>query len=308
MTLGNGASVSAPVGSPGGFLVTSNSGDTALTFSGNMGVTAGLSYPIPTGTGATAPGTNAVFTQIKAFNLAGFISGGIAPGATSVTVGTAAMDPNLPASVGQVTSNSTTGGFPARSFFDVFVDIEVPLPPTIASMVGSSTAELTNATVFNSSSAAITPPGMPLVIANTGITAFPPVVIYTHGNSTAVPIYVESGLGAGILVGQLILAGHGAGYGSSAGTGNSNVDENTGQPADQTTFMQTYQQMLTTPGDTMPVLPQYASWVTPYSNVEVMPEPSSIALFAVLSGGAAVVWYRRRCARRSGKFSAAATD
>jgi hypothetical protein len=120
LPLGNGLPVSAPVGSATGGTVSSNPGDTALTFSGNTGLNSGLTYPVPTGSGATAPNTNAVFTQIYSFDLVG--------GGMSVTAGTSANDPNLPASVGQVTSNSATGGFPARSFFDVFVDINTPLP------------------------------------------------------------------------------------------------------------------------------------------------------------------------------------
>ncbi len=211
----------------------------------------------------------------------------------TLTAGTAAMDPNLPASVGQVTSNSSTGGFPARSFFDVFVDINVPLPPAL----GGGTANLTNATVY-SGTTALTPPGMPLIIANSGITSFPPTVIYTHGNSTAVPVYVESpGPFQGDILGLLILAGHGVGYGNSV-AGNPGTDENTGQPADPTTFMNTYNQMLTTPGATMPVLPEYASWVTPYSNVAVEPEPSTMCLLAAF-GGAAVAFRMRRRWRRA---------
>lgn len=295
LTLGNGVSVTAPVGSPGGPTVTSNSGDTALTFSGNMNpLLAGLTYPVPSGSGATAPNTNAVFTQINSFDLTNGMG-------FSVTTGTAAMDPNLPASVGQVTSNSSTGGFPARSFFDVFVDIDTPLPPAL----GGGTVSLTNATVY-SGTTAVSAPGMPLMIANSGITSFPPVVIYTHGNSTAVPIYDESpGPLLGDPIGLLILAGHGAGYGQSSGSGSTGAgtDQNTGMPADQTTFENTIMSDYMA-GDTLPVPPQYADWLTPYTPDRVAPEPSSIVLLAGLSGGAVVVWYRRRRRARRGEFSA----
>jgi hypothetical protein len=289
LVLGNSTTASAPVGTPVSGMVSSNSGDTALMFSGNIGPNVGLSYPVPAGSGATSPNTDSVFTQINSFALVG--------GGVSVLAGASAMDPNLPASVGQVTSNaghSTSGtsaaDFPARSFFDIFVDIDIPLPPAL----GGGTGALTNATVYSGSNA-ITPPGMPLMIANSGITSFPPVVIYTHGNSSAVPVYIESGPFAGDIAGLLILAGHGAGYGSSAGTA---ADQNTGKPADQTTFQQTIMQEYSS-GDTLPVPPQYSTWVTPYTPVEVLPEPSSIALALVAFGGLAVYRLRRRRRRTS---------
>jgi hypothetical protein len=266
-------------------------------FSGNVGVNAGLSYPIPTGTGATSPNTDAVFTQINAFNLTN-------GGGFSVTTGTSAMDPKLPASVGQVTSNaghSTSGtsaaDFPARSFFDVFVDIDIPLPASL----GGGTAGLTNGTVY-SGTTAISPTGMPLVISNTGIASFPPVVIYTHGNSSAVPVYLETtNNGAvapmiGAPIGLMILAGHGAGYGTTAGSNGTAHDQNTGLPADQNTFQSTLQQMYST-GQTMPVPQQYASWVTPYTPVTILPEPSSFAMIAALLGAPAAYFVRRRWRR-----------
>jgi hypothetical protein len=134
-------------------------------------------------------GTDMVFTQINSFNLAGTTTGG----AVSVTAGTAAMDPNLPNSVGEVISNAGSASmttptldFPARSFFDVFVDITAPNP------TGTGTITLTNATVYSGTTAQ-SAPGTPLVISNSGITSFPPVVIYTHGNSSAVPVYIGAG-------------------------------------------------------------------------------------------------------------------
>jgi hypothetical protein len=295
LVLGNSVTASAPVGAPISGMVFSNSGDTGLRFSGNMGPNAGLMYPVPSGSGATSPFTDSVFTQIKSFDLTG-------PPGFAVTTGTAAMDPNLPASVGQVTSTSghSSGGtssvdFPARSFFDVFVDIDIPLPPTL----GGGSAGLTNGTVY-SGSTAISPPGMPLIIGNSGITTFPPVVIYTHGNSTAVPLFLETTNNGGLTpdigapIGLLILAGHGAGYSPTGGTA---TDENTGMPANQSTFQQTLMQDYNS-GDTLPVPPQYASWLTPYTPDTVAPEPSTLALLATV-GASAVVFRLRRRWRRS---------
>ena len=290
LTLGNGVSVTSLTNTATGATVTSNSGDTALTYSGNSGVNVGLSYPVPTGSGATAPNTNAVFTQISSFNL----SSGGGPTGMSVTAGTSAGDPNLPASVGQVTSNSTTGGFPARSFFDIFVDVEMPLPGAL----GGGTTSLTNATVYSGTNA-VTPAGTPLMISNSGITAFPPVVIYTHGGSSAVMLYDETpGPYLGDPVGLLVLAGHGVGYSQSGSVaGNSGNDENTGQPATQANFQQTLMTDLMN-GETMPVPPQFASWLTPNTPVAVEPEPSTICLLAAF-GGAAVAYRLRRRWRRA---------
>jgi hypothetical protein len=295
---GNGTPVSMPVGTPVTGSVISNPGDTALFFSGNSGVNAGLSYPVPAGSGATAPTTATVFTQINAFNL----NNG---GGFSVMAGTAAMDPNLPASVGQVTSNagSPSGGsppldFPARSFFDVFVDIDIPLP----ALAGGGTASLTNGTVY-SGTTAVSSAGAPLMISNTGITSFPPVVIYTHGGSSAVPVYLETTNNGGLTgmigqpIGLLILAGHGAGYGqTSAGT--ASHDQNTGLPADQNTFQSTMQQKYQS-GQNMPVPPQYASWLTPNTPDTVAPEPSTFVLLAAFGASAVVYRLRRRWRRGS---------
>ena len=238
----------------------------------------------PSGFVAPPNGTDMVFTQITGFDLAA--------GPISVTAGTAAMDPLLPNSVGEVISNSGTPAnpaldFPARSFFDVFVDVTVP------ALGGSGSMVLSNA---------YSGAGTPLVISNSGITSFPPVVIYTHGNSTAVPLYVGpkgiDGLGtdAGDLFGLLSLAGHGAGYGQGS-TGGGSTDENTGMPATEMAFEQTYMSM-----PELPVLPQYylypggpalpptGSWAP---GLTVLPEPTTVSLL-VVAGLAAVGFCRRR--------------
>ncbi len=62
LTLSNSMSGSGPVGTLTGPTVSSNSTDTALTFSGNTGLNINLTYPVPTGSGATTP-TTAVYIR-----------------------------------------------------------------------------------------------------------------------------------------------------------------------------------------------------------------------------------------------------
>jgi hypothetical protein len=99
--------------------------------------------------------------------------------------------------------------FPARSFFDVFVNIDIPhcggLPP------GTTT-------VYNK---------LPLKVWADGLQGLPPTVIYEHDTSSAVPVYIRENLpvtapGGRIfwkhedeLVGYLLLAGHGVGQGAN---------------------------------------------------------------------------------------------
>jgi hypothetical protein len=117
----------------------------------------------------------------------------------SVQGGTLATD--QPGSYGEVESKSNSGtpgnDFPAKSFFDVFVDIHMNL--------GSGTASL-----YNPSSA-------PLLVENDNLTSLPPKVLYTHDKSSLVTLLFR-GDGPGGLwhdgdaFGKLLLAGHGVSY------------------------------------------------------------------------------------------------
>lgn len=140
------------------------------------------------------PGTREVHTRIADFNIAAL--GGL----VMVRAGDSA--PGRPHSVGEVESLSGASGdpnqdFPAESFFDVFV--EVDLPPT---------GSFPGGTLFNNT---------PLLVFNDSLQAFPPHVVYIHGQTPAVPVlFLNDDPGnawlAGDLFGWLSLAGHGMNY------------------------------------------------------------------------------------------------
>jgi len=170
--------------------------DTGGTPVGSAGTIIGdgsFSY-VPPGFQGPA-GTNEVHTEVRSFNLADLGGSG-----ARVRAGTQA--PLQPISPGEVESQNTGGigvqpDFPADSFFDVFVDVD--LPP-----LGSLTAA---ADLYNRA---------PLLVVNSPLLRFPPMVIYIHGNTSAVPIYFRNAnppqWNAGDCLGWLVLAGHGAGF------------------------------------------------------------------------------------------------
>ncbi len=137
-------------------------------------------------------GTREVHTFIESMHLAG----------SGFEVKAGNQAPLRPLSAGEVESLSGNSGdrtqdFPANSFFNVFVQVEVP------SLGGFPKVELVNVD--------------PLLVESTSITSFPPTVIYIHGNSSAVPLYFNTdisgvGIHRGDLFGQLTLAGHGVGF------------------------------------------------------------------------------------------------
>ncbi len=110
-----------------------------------------------------------------------------------------------PRSLGMVQENVANGppppDFPARSFFDIFV--EVNLPPIPGTQSGTAFPG-TGAVLYND---------VPLVITNLNLTSFPPSVIYIHGETLAVPVKFRVNnppyWNAGDIFGYLVLAGHG---------------------------------------------------------------------------------------------------
>ena len=137
-------------------------------------------------------GTREVHTFIESIHLTG----------SGFEVRAGNQAPLRPLSAGEVESLSGNSGdptqdFPANSFFDVFVQVEVPGP------AGPPNIELVNVD--------------PLLVESESITSFPPKVLYVHGNSSAVPLYFYTdipvlGVHRGDLFGQLTLAGHGVGF------------------------------------------------------------------------------------------------
>ena len=136
-------------------------------------------------------GTREVHTEVRTLNLTG--------GGAAVRAGTAA--PTRPPSVGEVESLSGASGdqywdFPARSFFDIWAEVDLP------SLGGLPLATVTNT--------------KPLMVVNSNLRGFPPRVIYIHGSSTAVPVAFKTSnpghWNAGDIFGILMLAGHGFNY------------------------------------------------------------------------------------------------
>jgi hypothetical protein len=165
--------------------------------------------------GAAAP-TEEVLTEIRSFAL------------LSVGAGTAGQhcppDPRIPdvplnwpmvkagpdagvtlRSLGMVQENVANGAanpdFPAHSFFDIFVEVNLPPLPGTKSGVAFP---VTGAVLYNDS---------PLIITNLNLTSFPPEVVYIHGETTAVPLKFKVAnppyWAAGDIFGYLVLAGHG---------------------------------------------------------------------------------------------------
>jgi hypothetical protein len=139
-------------------------------------------------------GEREVHTEVRSLHLTGL-------GGAAVRAGTPA--PSQTPSPGEVESEATPAhigdpafDFPAESFFDVFVEVDMPACGSLPAM-----------TLYNS---------QPLLVVNSTLTDFPPRVIYVHGNTNAVPVYLKNDIAgwgkAGDLFGWLVLAGHGASY------------------------------------------------------------------------------------------------
>jgi hypothetical protein len=123
----------------------------------------------PAGFPAPAAGTREVHTQIRSLNMNTFPG---VPPSNNVNVSIA---PGV-VSPGEVDSQSSSGSpandFPARSFFDVFVQVSIP-------QCGGLPAG--GATLHNRHN-------QPLKVQADGLTSLPPKVVYLHELSTPVPI------------------------------------------------------------------------------------------------------------------------
>jgi hypothetical protein len=196
------------------------------TYSNILGYTDYALNPPPF---ASAPGNlDQIFTQIKQMNLVGYVSSngascsdprvpstgssGVAGqgGGPQVTVkagpggmGIGASLPMNRRSIGIVQATNSGSDFPARSFFDVFVEVNLP---RVAFTISDTDFPVGGAVLYNDASD-------PLLIENLSLTNLPPTATYVHGQSTAVPIRFRDSnppyWAAGDVLGYLTLAGHG---------------------------------------------------------------------------------------------------
>lgn len=155
---------------------------------------------LPSGFTPIAPGSNEVHTELHKLNMVTFGGGPMARVRAGMcynsTACSSAPPPNR-ISRGEVVSNNATPGaapdFPARSYFDVFAQIDIPACGTFP-----------GATVYNSK---------PLLVHAPSIASFPPSgVVYMHDSSSAVGVkFVTTGKHGKQheRLGCVILAGHG---------------------------------------------------------------------------------------------------
>lgn len=96
-------------------------------------------------------------------------------------------------SIGEVESlNTPPGGFPAESFFNMFVEVDLDWGMPGVDM-----------TVYN--------PIVPLTVQNSALTGFPPQVVYIHGGNEDDGAPPVREVNTDKLIGWIILAGHGVG-------------------------------------------------------------------------------------------------
>jgi hypothetical protein len=153
---------------------------------------------LPAGFTPAPAGAHEVHTEIRHLNMVGG-GAGVRAGVCYSHAGCspAPAPPSNRISPGEVITNGGTHDFPARSFFNVFAQIDIPhcggFPATI---------------VFNSK---------PLLVQTPSISSFPPSgAVYMHDSSSAVSVKFLAAGGAGRTrwerndrLGCVILAGHG---------------------------------------------------------------------------------------------------
>jgi hypothetical protein len=148
----------------------------------------------------TGPGTNEVHTEVESLHLLG---GGAAvrAGQWYNSSGGTSWPPRR-ISPGEVEAQSGPGGlsdFPASSFFDVFVQVDMPACPAFP-------GAFPGGTLYNL---------MPLVVKNNQVRSFPPTVVYLHDASSIVPIlFLNDHPGfwnKDDILGYFLLVGHGVG-------------------------------------------------------------------------------------------------
>ena len=182
---------------------------------------------------ASAPnGIDEIMTEIESFNLATTIGSAgqlscindprvpSVPVSINMVVAGPAHILNLPQNrrsigmVQQLTPTVAGTDFPAQSFFDIFVEVTLPIvpgnnsindfPPNSGNPVPPSYQA--GAILYNDAN-------NPLVIVNTNVTSLPPTAVYIHGVTVAVPMKFKFAnppyWAADDIIGYLVLAGHG---------------------------------------------------------------------------------------------------
>ncbi len=172
---GGGGAEHHPPGIPVGVSPSTNVADTMMS--------------PPAGFPSPANGTREIHTQIRSLNMTGSgVTVSLAPG----TISPGEVDSHSP-------SGNPANDFPARSFFDVYVQVSLP-------HCGGLPAGTTN--LYNRHNE-------PLKVEADGLTSLPPVVVYLHDTTTTVPIVFAANNGKvwrkDEALGCFILAGHGVG-------------------------------------------------------------------------------------------------
>jgi sugar lactone lactonase YvrE len=167
--------------------------DVGGTLVGGAGTTISDSdLPLPPPGFQGPAGTPEIHTEIRTLDM-------VAQDGTRVRAGTAA--PVRPISAGEIEKGpDACGFFPAESFFDVFVEVDLPL-------LGGNPGVTT---LYNTA---------PLVVENSNLLALPPEVVYIHRHTGPAPIVFKNDdiqmpkrWLAGDRLGWLVLAGHGINF------------------------------------------------------------------------------------------------
>jgi len=149
-------------------------------------------FPVPLKFNEGPNGTREIHTQILTFNMNHWknqLRCDAKFSANSVKAGSAA--PNRDRSIGEIEAKTANGDFPAESFFNVFVEVDVDW----------NLDNTRNLIVYNKS---------PLVIQNANLNKLPPRVVYIHDGKENAPAVYDTVTGEP--VGWITLAGHGVGY------------------------------------------------------------------------------------------------
>jgi hypothetical protein len=153
---------------------------------------------------SSGTGTREVHTEVRSLHMTG--SGAAVRAGIWYNSPKGASTPPAHISPGEVESqsgpsNDPTKDFPASSYFDIFVQVDVP-----------ACGLFPGATLYNL---------MPLVVKNNQVNQFPPKVVYLHDSSSIVPILFLNNDTANPprwqkddILGYFVLVGHGVGFGT----------------------------------------------------------------------------------------------